>query len=80
MPCRDFSALTDAQLATMLAAYTSALTGAPLNSKRYKVGTREKENPSLTEIADVLSDISAEITSRADETGGTGIVEFGEPV
>ena len=75
----DFSQLTDAQLSSAISAYTSALSGGPLNAKRYKIGTREKENPSLTEIAAILSALNSEVADRANVTGGVGVVGFGEP-
>ena len=74
----DLSSLTDAQLSTMQTNLVAAHARS-LNSEGYSIGSRSIKRASAKDILAQLNDVSAEISSRADDTGGTGIVEFGEP-
>ena len=75
----DLSGLTDAQLATELSE-TLASISRNRNSRSYGIGARNLQRESLKDLTAYMGCVSAEIAIRADGTGGTGIVEFGEPV
>lgn len=76
----DLSALTDAQLSTMQTNLVAMHAKVTTGGESYSIGTRSLKRPSLASIMEQLAAISTEISSRADTTGGTGVVEFGEPV
>lgn len=74
----DLSGLTDAQLTTMQTNLINAH-ARTLNSKEYKIGSREIRREAGKDILEQLSAVNMEIALRADTTAGSGVVEFGEP-
>jgi hypothetical protein len=73
-----FEGLTTAQLETMrtnlLAAYERSL-----NATSYGIGSRNLTRESAASLLKQLNEVSSELGRRTDQTGGFGLIEFGEP-
>ncbi len=78
MAILDLSGLTDAQLTTQIAETISAISRT-MNASSYRIGSRSLGRVGLEDLKSYLSDLSREQEDRGDKTGGTGVVEFGEP-
>jgi hypothetical protein len=51
-----------------------------VNAISYQIGGRTLTRASLKEQRELLREVCQELAARTDETGGIGVVEFGEPV
>lgn len=74
----DLSAFTTTELETFKTEVTAALSGGALTNRRYKIGTRELERPSLKDLTEWASAISCELSARRDTTGSIALVQFDE--
>lgn len=74
----DLSALTTAELTTLKDNLVANLNRG-LSAQSYQIGSRQLTRASLTDTAELLNAVSAELTSRTDDTAGIGIVGFNEP-
>lgn len=71
VPTADLEALRDAIM--------DGLTRG-VNAISYQIGGRTLTRASLKDQRDLLRDVTQELFARTDQTGGVGVVEFGEPV
>ena len=73
-----FEGLTVAQLETLrdnlIAAHARSL-----NATGYGIGSRNLTRESAASILRQLNEVTTELARRSDQTGGIGLVEFGEP-
>lgn len=74
-----FESLTVAQLETMRDDLLTGIAKASAGAVEYNIGSRGLKRASLTELTNTLNLVSRELAARADQSGGVGLVEFGEP-
>lgn len=53
--------------------------GRGLNAISYQIGGRTLSRAGIRDLQQLLRDVTQEIASRADQTGGIGFIEFGDP-
>ena len=74
-----FETVTTADLESLRDAIVAGLSRG-VNAISYQIGGRTLQRASLKEQRDLLRDVTQELFARTDQTGGIGVVEFGEPV